>query len=386
MSNSDRLAGQSWDAVVIGAGPAGAVLAKLLAARGLAVLLVDKARFPRPKPCGGCLNRAALVALEAAGLGALPAQLGAVALHRFELHSGGRRARLPLPGGMALSRLTLDAALVEAAQRAGASFLPTTHAHAGLPTANVRPVRLRWEEGEGTVLARVVVVASGLGPLPADDAANLPAHPHPRSRLGAGAVAPVAPPDVPAGAIVMVHGQQGYLGLVRAEGGQLVAAAAFDPDVVRGAGGAGEAAAHLAAAVSPGWAKLARSLRWRGTPPLTFRRSRLASQRLFLLGDATGYVEPFTGEGMAWGLTSAVALAPIVTAAAAHWDEGLVERWHTLHRAAVGRRQRLCRIIAAALRRPHLTAAAVAALALLPPLAAPVVNALNAAPRWAPVS
>ena len=42
-----------WDAIVIGAGPAGALAARLVAAAGLGVLLVEKKRFPRPKVCGG---------------------------------------------------------------------------------------------------------------------------------------------------------------------------------------------------------------------------------------------------------------------------------------------------------------------------------------------
>ena len=41
---------------------------------------------------------------------------------------------------------------------------------------------------------------------------------------------------------------------------------------------------------------------WRGTPLLTRRESRLAANRLFLLGDAAGYAEPFTGEGMTWAV------------------------------------------------------------------------------------
>ena len=44
------------DVTVIGAGPAGALLAYLLAVRGLRVMLVEKARLPRVKPCGGGLN------------------------------------------------------------------------------------------------------------------------------------------------------------------------------------------------------------------------------------------------------------------------------------------------------------------------------------------
>ena len=47
---------ERFDAVVIGAGPAGSTAAYRLATRGCRVLLVDRARFPRDKPCGGGLT------------------------------------------------------------------------------------------------------------------------------------------------------------------------------------------------------------------------------------------------------------------------------------------------------------------------------------------
>ena len=56
----------TWDAVVVGAGPAGSMAALGLARAGAAVLLVDRATFPRPKVCGCCLNGAALAALRSA--------------------------------------------------------------------------------------------------------------------------------------------------------------------------------------------------------------------------------------------------------------------------------------------------------------------------------
>ena len=44
---------ERFDVIVVGAGPAGSVTAHLLAAEGVRTLLVDRARFPRDKPCGG---------------------------------------------------------------------------------------------------------------------------------------------------------------------------------------------------------------------------------------------------------------------------------------------------------------------------------------------
>ena len=50
-----ELAGEDWDAVVIGAGPAGATAAATLQNGGMKTLLVDRGSFPRQKVCGGCL-------------------------------------------------------------------------------------------------------------------------------------------------------------------------------------------------------------------------------------------------------------------------------------------------------------------------------------------
>lgn len=376
-----ELSRRDWDAVVIGAGPAGSVISTLLARRGLAVLLVDKASFPRPKVCGGCLNPAALAALEAARLGHLPWELGALPLSHLRLSTGSRSAMIPLRGGAGVSRQALDAALARAALDAGATFVDGTRARAALVVGHRRPVHLSRGTNQMTVLAHVVVLASGIGPLPAEDADHLPSKVASATRIGAGAQIADAPAQVPPGVIVMVSGNGGYVGLVRVEGGALNVGAAFDGGFVQRTGGLGEAAATLVQSTSAPLATLLRSLRWRGTPPLTFRRQGLARERLFVLGDAGGYVEPFTGEGMAWALTGAIALAPLAAAAATHWDEHLGRAWECEYARLVRLRQRLCHVVAAGLRRPTLTAAAVHLLRAIPQLAAPAVRAINLPPR-----
>ena len=103
---------ERWDVVVVGAGPAGSTAARLLAARNLTVLLVDRAEFPRHKVCGSCLNHAVLQALNGIGEGQTPRQMGAVPLTSIELAGSGRRVRVPLPRGCVLSRSRLDSGLV----------------------------------------------------------------------------------------------------------------------------------------------------------------------------------------------------------------------------------------------------------------------------------
>jgi len=177
----------------------------------------------------------------------------------------------------------------------------------------------------------------------------------------------------------MACGRAGYVGLVRLEDGRLDVAAAFDPGALRRLGGPARAATGVIAEV--GWpvpAGLAAGP-WRGTPGLTSRPERIGAERLFVLGDAAGYVEPFTGEGIAWALTSARALCPLALRAVERWDPGFPALWAALHRRALGPR-RLCHATARLLRSPLLTGVLVRLLANVPALAGPIVQALNRHP------
>ena len=64
-----------------------------------------------------------------------------------------------------------------------------------------------------------------------------------------------------------------------------------------------------------------------GTIPLTRRLSRPAARGIFVLGDAAGYVEPFTGEGMAWAFAGAEAVVPFVIRATQSHERRLEREW-----------------------------------------------------------
>jgi flavin-dependent dehydrogenase len=371
-----------WDAVVVGAGPAGAMAARELARRGASVLVVDRARFPRFKVCGGCLNPRALRALGRAGLGDLASRLGAVPLTNLRLAAGGAYADVRLPTGAGLSREGLDTALAAEAVRAGATFLPGTAATL-LPlggTADRRALRLRHGRQEGMVEARVVLAASGLGSKledgtsePADGAA---AHAwSPGSRVGAGVMIPRAAPGYEPRTIYMACGADGYVGQTVVEDGRVDMAAALDPMAVKRAGGTGELAeAILARAGFPPIPGLA-SLTWKGTPHLTRQAPTLGGERLFVVGDAAGYVEPFTGEGMAWAFVGSSLVAPLALRAARRgWDPELLVRWRGAYHRKVTRRQIVCRATADVLRRPVGTGVMVRVLSVAPWLAWPLLR------------
>lgn len=367
-----------WDALVIGAGPAGALAAQQLAKRGAQVLLVEKTRFPRYKVCGGCLNAAGLATLEACGLGDLVRACGAPPLSRAELVYRGQRVNITLPGGAAISRAALDSALVRAAVSAGASFLPETTAALAELNNTHRVVSLSSSTHEcATVGAGCVVVADGLGgrtlrPEPGAEVAV-----DPRARIGAGVMLVDEDPRFPAGVVTMAAARGGYVGIARVEHGQLDIAAAFDAELVRQAGGVGRAAMRVLAEAQVASPRDLETASWRGTPRLTCRRALRSAPRLLVAGDATGYVEPFTGEGMAWALASGRAAANLLDAdAIADWPSTVGRRWDNFQRR-LGRRQRTCRVVSFILHRPWLMSAAQVLLSHRASLAQPWVWRIN---------
>jgi menaquinone-9 beta-reductase len=222
-----------------------------------------------------------------------------------------------------------------------------------------------------------VAAADGLGGKLLARAGLATAPPAVRSRIGAGAVIAEAPPFYQPGAVYMSCGRHGYVGLVRLEDGRLDVAAALDLDGSRARGGpAGSVAALLEEAGWPAIPALAQA-HWRGTAALTRRSTRRAATRLFVLGDAAGYVEPFTGEGMAWALAGGLTVAPLAARAARRWHADLARDWEVVFARVVARRQFACHAAALVLRQPLLARTLVRLLARVPSLAAPFVRHLN---------
>jgi flavin-dependent dehydrogenase len=347
-----------WDVVVVGAGLAGSLAAHGLARRGVRVVLVEQRVFPRWKVCGACLSPQALAALEAAGLAALVADQGGLVLRSLELGVAGQVSPIALGSGRVLSRARLDQALVEAAEAAGAKVLTGTRAVLAPTATGLEPHRevvLQHGNERRRVRAKVVLVAAGLTHRCLESEAEITSSIDPGSRVGAGCVLPGTAAGPPPGVLQMAVGRGGYGGLVRVEGGEINLACALDPALLRSSGGAAGACQAILKeagfAPPPGLDGAA----WQLTAALSRRTSRLAGHRLLLLGDAAGYVEPFTGEGMGWALTSSLAALPLVQRGLEHWDGSIEADWRRLHHRWVSQRQTFCRTLAMVLRNPRAT-------------------------------
>jgi 2-polyprenyl-6-methoxyphenol hydroxylase-like FAD-dependent oxidoreductase len=98
--------------------------------------------------------------------------------------------------------------------------------------------------------------------------------------------------------------------------------------------------------------------RWASTPHLTRASWPVARNRVFLIGDAMGYVEPFTGEGMSWGLAGARQLSDLLREALADSTlsgstAGQPEaRWNAWAMGQRRRNQSICRWVAGQVRYP----------------------------------
>lgn len=331
------------DAVVIGGGVAGAASACALAAAGLRTTLFEaRADDParRIKCCGHCLHGRAVRPL--ARLGLLETVLGVA-------HGRTRTLRLEHPPGEVLSIGSGHGAVVThdssteladeaphgagdgTGDRTGEGFIvrrdeldPALRRAAIARGVRVIAAVARYCADDGSVRwtaagdrtgdergtrPAIVVGADGISSRVARDAGLVEtrgqgrrygvAFDIPRSTTGAESLCGE-------GEIRMIVAPRGYLGLVR-ERNVVHAGMLLDAGVV-----AREALASFVArdpSLAPLVADPAMLLHAGGAGPIPFRVRRAARGNLVLVGDAAGYVEPFTGEGMTWALESAAALA-----------------------------------------------------------------------------
>jgi len=156
--NLDTVLSVSWSAVIIGAGPAGAICALMLARAGHKVLVLDKHEFPRHKICGDQLIPDSLKLLERLGILDRVTPHG-VAQDRIRVFSPGQIDIL-VPGRfLGIRRYELDHILMQTAVEAGATFAQGSVVDiAPSPTGEAQVV---VEDVASPLRARIVVLATG---------------------------------------------------------------------------------------------------------------------------------------------------------------------------------------------------------------------------------
>ena len=320
------------DVIIVGGGPAGASTAYFLARAGLDVLLLDRARFPRDKPCAEYLSpqasrilseMGALHLVEAAGAAQLAGMVirapnGSEIRGEFAAEHGFRGFR---DRGLALRRTVLDSILLERARRAGVRVEEGVRVTDLVRDAGGRVIGVRRSEPDGWASprhARVVIGADGLRSLVANRLGLSHSSRWPRRLAlvthyrGLRGVSDVGEMHV---------GRDGYLGIADVGNGETNVALVVPADRGRAISTNRDQFFDrwIAACpqLAPRFAAAHRTSPIRATGPFASRAIRAWSPGAALVGDAADFFDPFTGEGMYAGLRGGELLAPFVIEAIA---------------------------------------------------------------------
>jgi flavin-dependent dehydrogenase len=316
----------AFDAVIVGAGPAGSTAAIQLARAGWSVALIERQRFPRRKVCGECIAASNLPWFQALGLGdAIEARAGPE-LRQVALLHGDRAASADLPAaaqprhawGRALGRETLDGLLLDEARAAGASIFQPWAVQAILGTAGAWHCELRALESGALLRLRAKLVIDAHGSWE-----DLPTN-RPRRRLARSGAdlfafkACFTGAALSEGVIHVLALDGGYGGMVVADGGVTTVACCIRRDRLHAlrvaavglrAGDAVESwLQRECAGVQRALQGASRSGPWLTSGPLDPGVRLDGGDAIFSVGNAAGEAHPILGEGLSMALQSAAML------------------------------------------------------------------------------
>jgi flavin-dependent dehydrogenase len=380
---------RDFDVLVLGAGPAGAATAIDLARRGFHVALADRKAFPRAKPCGEFLSPECLPYLAELGEGDLLARLGASRVAGMRLSAasavahGAFRSVGDKPharAGFGIRRERFDLALVEAAARAGATFLPR-HEFLRLqrdadgvvvgavlrdPDGAARTIACKHVVGADGVHSRVARDLGVQRPVPWLQQFALTTH-----FRGVAPRAQAAVHLFPSGFFAATTVDDGCFSVnVVLPKAELRAMATHDHDALlrQKLADAPDLLAALAGAE--------RTSPWRGIGPFAHDVTAPTGPGWLLVGDAAGYCDPLTGEGIYFALYGARhAAAALADALEQPGDAAASLRgYEAARRRELAPRLRASRWLQSGLQRPWMLRTAVRSLARWPSLADLVVT------------
>ncbi|HEX8210481.1 MAG TPA: NAD(P)/FAD-dependent oxidoreductase [Longimicrobium sp.] len=341
-----------YDAVIVGGGPAGSAMAARLAVAGHDVLVLDRAHFPRRKPCGECVNPAGVDALRALDVldaveAAHPARLDG---WRIRPGAGdGFRGRFPSKvHGLGIARDVLDSILLDHARGRGAEVRTGVRA-TGVLREGGRVVGVSVEGGE-EIRARLVVGADGLRSVVVRRLELLRRAPRLRK---VALTAHVVGVDAGRGWGELRVIGRGCVGIAEVGGGH------FNVTVVVGGDEALEVAGDPTGFFDGalrrfGFADARRVDEVLTSGPFDFPVRRAIVDGALLVGDAAGYYDPFTGQGIFRALRGAELAARTADAAlrAGDLSAAALAPYERDRRRAFGPGERVQHLVEAFVSRP----------------------------------
>ena len=334
-----------FDALVVGAGPAGCSAAILLATAGWSVALIEKQAFPRRKVCGECVAASNLPMLEALGIGDNFAARAGPELKRVALMHGTQSVWADLPPaaeaghrwGRAIGREALDTLLLARARAAGATVLQpwAVQKVGGVAGSHYCTVREAAGGRLKRLQASVAILANGSWePLPEERAVQRMA------RGGSDLLAFKANfsgGNLAAGLLPMLAFEGGYGGMVLADGGLVTLAGCIRADRLdalrRAAPGraAGEVVEDMlkrqCRGVEEALSGAMRCGSWLASGPIRPGVRLRDDDEVFRIGNAAGEAHPIIGEGISMALQSAWLLCAQLKAARPRRDADAQAIW-----------------------------------------------------------
>jgi flavin-dependent dehydrogenase len=362
------------DVIVVGAGPAGSLAATILARAGLSVRIFDRARFPRHKLCGDTLNPGALrvlsahMAIDPIVTRGLPLE-GMLLTGPAGVEVRGRYGRGL--SGRSMSRRELDMLLVEHATAAGARL--EEEATVTGPTLDrertINGVTISTRAGSRTCRGRIVIGADGRASRLARGLRLARYARAPRRWAIGGYFAGVAG-LAKRGEMHVRRGR--YIGVAPLPDGLANVCLVMPEEATRRAWH--DPARMLPAAIADDEALAPRFARARlvATPqvfgPMAVDSARSGAPGLLLAGDAAGFIDPMTGDGLRLALRGAELAATVaidvLSGRLPHGESAA--RLTSLRRAAFARKWRFNRSLRALVASGAMVSAAAMAACILP--------------------